>query len=52
MSESALSAKRGEVSLARNQRSPKRPSEQRPKAASTRKRAEWQNVTKPSRLYH
>ena len=30
MSESAVSAKRGWVSLARNRRSPKRPSEPRP----------------------
>jgi hypothetical protein len=47
VSESAVSAKRGfGVSLARNRRSPKRPSEPRP-AASTRRRAEWSKGAKP-----
>ena len=41
MRESAVSAKRVGVSLARNRRSPKRPSEPAAKRASTRKRAQW-----------
>ena len=48
MSESAVSAKRRLVyGLARNRRSPKRPSEPAAKRASTRKRAQWKEDAKP-----